>query len=196
MSAPESSPVDSVRSAPSVSASIGCFRALRKPQVVISAVRDAFFKLNPRYLVTNPVMFVAEVAAALNTAFLLRDLLTRSGQRAFEFQAAFWLWLTVLFATFAEALADASGRARAKEMRESRTNALAKRICRDGKLEIVAASQLRRGDLVLAEVGDLIPGDGEIVEGIATIDESAVTRNTCSGLCHRCIAPCARGSRS
>jgi K+-transporting ATPase ATPase B chain len=138
-------------------------------------VRDAFFKLNPRYLVTNPVMFVAEVAAALNTAFLLRDLLTRSGQRAFEFQAAFWLWLTVLFATFAEALADASGRARAKEMRESRTNALAKRICRDGKLEIVAASQLRRGDLVLAEVGDLIPGDGEIVEGIATIDESAVT---------------------
>src|SRR4051794_7943340 len=175
MLAPEISPVDSVGPAPPVSAPIGCYRVLRNPQVLLSAVRDAFLKLNPRYLVTNPVMFVAEVAAALNTAFLLRDLLTRSGQRAFEFQAAFWLWLTVLFATFAEALADASGRARAKEMRESRTNVLAKRISRDGKLEVVAASQLRRGDLVLAEAGDLIPGDGEIQEGIATIDESVVT---------------------
>src|SRR4051794_2751674 len=175
MLAPESPTAESVRAGQSVSASIGCYRALRNPQVVFSAVRDAFFKLNPRNLATNPVMFVAEAAAVLNTAFLLRDLLTRSGPRAFEFQAALWLWLTVLFATFAEALADAAGRARAKEMRESCTNVLAKRICRDGKLEIVAASQLRRGDLVIAEAGDLIPGDGEIVEGIATIDESAVT---------------------
>src|SRR5437763_9931238 len=132
MSAPESSTVDSVRAVPSRSVPIGCFRALRDPQVVFSAMRDVFFKLNPRNLVTNPVMFVAEAAAVLNTAFLLRDLLTRSGQRSFEFQAAFWLWLTVLFATFAEALADASGRARAKEMRESSTNVLAKRIITGG----------------------------------------------------------------
>ena len=107
-----------------------------------------FFQLNPRYLVTNPVMFVAEVAAAFNTAFLLRDLLTRSGQRAFEFQAAFWLWLTVLFATFAEALADASGRARAKEMRESRTNVLAKRIGRDGKLDCRRFPAPERGSCI------------------------------------------------
>ncbi len=164
-----------VRSVLPLSASTLCFRALRDPQIFIAALRDAFLKLNPRDLCTNPVMFVAEAAAVLNTVFLLRDLLTRSGQRAFEFQAAFWLWLTVLFATFAEALADASGRARAKEMREARTNVLAKRVIKGGRLEIVAASQLRRGDLVVTEAGDLIPGDGEIVEGIATIDESAVT---------------------
>src|SRR3954447_10210510 len=175
MSASESPVAYPVRSASALSSSTGCYRALRDPQIFAGALRDAFLKLNPRDLCTNPVMFVAEAAAAFNTVFLLRDLLTRSGQRAFEFQAAFWLWLTVLFATFAEALADASGRARAKEMRESRTNVLAKRISRDGKLEVVAASQLRRGDLVLAEAGDLIPGDGEIQEGIATIDESAVT---------------------
>jgi K+-transporting ATPase ATPase B chain len=166
---------DSVRSVPAPSPSASCYRALRDPQVLIGALRDAFLKLNPRDLCTNPVMFVAEAAAALNTVFLLRDLLTRSGQRGFEFQAAFWLWLTVLFATFAEALADACGRARAKDLRESRTNVLAKRIIKGGKFEIVAGSQLRRGDLVVAEAGDLIPGDGEIVEGIATIDESVVT---------------------
>lgn len=175
MSASEISAASSVRSTLSLSASSLCYQALRDPQILMAALRDAFLKLNPRDLCTNPVMFVAEVAAALNTAFLLRDLLTRSGQRAFEFQAAFWLWLTVLFATFAEALADACSRARAKEMRQSRTNVLAKRIVKGEKLEIVAASQLRRGDLVVAETGDLIPGDGEIVEGIATIDESVVT---------------------
>jgi potassium-transporting ATPase ATP-binding subunit len=175
MSAPESSAISAVRPAPSAAASIGCYRALRNPQVLLTGARHALVKLNPRDLVTNPVMFVAEAAAVLNTAFLLHDLLTRSAERSFEFQAAFWLWLTVLFGTFAEALADASGRARAKQMRESPTNVLAKRVGKDGKLEIVAASQLRRGDLVVAQAGDLIPGDGEIVEGIATIDESVVT---------------------
>jgi potassium-transporting ATPase ATP-binding subunit len=175
MSASEDPAAPSVRSTPALSAQMSCYAALRDRQVLLNAVRDAFVRLNPRYLCTNPVMFVVEAAAVLNTGFLVRDLLTRSGQRAFEFQAVLWLWLTLLFATFAEALADASGRARAKEMRQSRTNLLAKRITKSGKLETVAASQLRRGDLVVTEAGDLIPGDGEIVEGIATIDESVVT---------------------
>jgi len=175
MLASESSVGQSSQSTPAFSPTMTCYRAIRDRQVLLNALKDAFLKLNPRDLCTNPVMFVAEAAAVLNTGFLVRDLLTRSGHRAFEFQAALWLWLTVLFATFAEALADASGRARAKEMRESRTNLLAKRVTRSGKLETVAASQLRKGDLVVTETGDLIPGDGEIVEGIATIDESAVT---------------------
>lgn len=175
MLASESSAAESARSSPALPLEMSCFRTLRDPQVLLSALKNAFVRLNPRDLCTNPVMFVAEAAAVLNTAFLIRDLLTRSGQRAFEFQAALWLWLTLLFATFAEALADASGRARAKEMRESRTNLLAKRVTKSGRLETVAASQLRRGDLVVTEAGDLIPGDGEIVEGIATIDESVVT---------------------
>src|SRR3954452_18476251 len=118
MSASESPVAYPVRSASALSSSTGCYRALRDPQIVASALRDAFLKLNPRTLCTNPVMFVAEAAAALNTAFLLRDLLTRSGERAIEFQAAFWLWFTVLFATYAQALRDITGRAYAKNMRE------------------------------------------------------------------------------
>ncbi len=150
-------------------------RPLFDPEIVRRATKDSFVKLNPLTLAKNPVMFVVEVGAALTTLFLIRDLFTHGAEIAFQVQISLWLWFTVLFANFAEAMAEARGKAQADSLRKTKTDSMAKRICRKDQIEQVAASKLRAGDIVIAECGDLIPGDGEVIEGIATVDESVIT---------------------
>lgn len=142
-------------------------------KIIRRAIRDAFFKLDPRQQLKNPVMFVVAVGAVLTTISTIRDLV--SGKSAgFDLQLAVWLWFTVLFANFAEAMAEGRGKAQADALRKTRTQTLARRLV--GKREEkVAATELKRGDLVVCEAGDVIPGDGEVVEGIASVDESAIT---------------------
>jgi K+-transporting ATPase ATPase B chain len=139
------------------------------------ATRDSFVKLNPWTLVKNPVIFVVEVGAIVTTVILIRDLVAGGAENGFNLQIALWLWFTVLFANFAEAMAEARGKAQADTLRKTKTDSVAKRLLARGKTELVPASQLRAGDVVLCEAGDIIPGDGEVVEGIATVDESVIT---------------------
>ncbi len=150
-------------------------RPLFDPEILRRAFRDSVVKLNPLTLAKNPVIFVVEVAAALVTVFLFRDLFAGAGKRGFEIQIAIWLWFTVLFANFAEAMAEARGKAQAETLRKTKTDSVAKRLLPNGKIETVTASKLRSGDVVIAEAGDLIPGDGEVIDGIATVDESGIT---------------------
>lgn len=150
-------------------------RPLFDPEIVGRAVRASFAKLNPLTLLKNPVMFVVEVGAALTTVFLIRDIFNGAAGIGFSIQISLWLWFTVLFANFAEAMAEARGKAQADSLRKAKTDALAKRITGDGRIEPVPSSGLRAGDVCLCDAGDLIPGDGEVVEGIATVDESVIT---------------------
>jgi potassium-transporting ATPase ATP-binding subunit len=150
-------------------------RPLFDPEIVGRAVRASFGKLNPVTLLKNPVMFVVEMGAALTTMFLIRDIFTQAVGIGFTVQIALWLWFTVLFANFAEAMAEARGKAQADSLRKTKTDALARRMTSSGKIEQVPASALRAGDTVLCEAGELIPGDGEVIEGIATVDESVIT---------------------
>jgi K+-transporting ATPase ATPase B chain len=150
-------------------------RPLFDREIMRRALKDSFLKLNPLILVKNPVMFVVEVGAAITTLFLIRNAFAGRPELAFNLQISLWLWFTVLFANFAEAMAEARGKAQADALRKTKTDTLAKRISRGEKIEMVAASQLRAGDVVLCEVGDIIPGDGEVIEGIATVDESVIT---------------------
>lgn len=143
---------------------------------------DAFSKLDPRLLARNPVIFVTEAVSVLVTVFFLRDLFTRDGGAFFSGQIAAWLWFTVLFANFAEAVAEGRGKAQADALRKTRSDAHAKRLVDpDGKAGMkdvyqgVSALDLRVGDVVLVEPGDLIPGDGEVIEGVASVNESAIT---------------------
>ncbi|TDA70603.1 MAG: K(+)-transporting ATPase subunit B [Clostridia bacterium] len=143
--------------------------------LLVPAIKDAFAKLDPRVQWRNPVMFVVEIGALLTTIFTLRDIV--AGVRtmvALNIQLALWLWITVLFANFAEALAEGRGKAQAETLRRTRSETTAKKLC-DGRVQQIPASQLRKGDIVLVEAGDIIPGDGEVIEGIASVDESAVT---------------------
>lgn len=153
---------------------------LPAPSIVSSrilgrAIRDSFKKLNPLVLARTPVIFTVEIGAVLATLSFLWGCYVRAAHRSFEFQIALWLWLTVLFAGFVEALAEERGRAQAEALRRTKSDSLAKRLLPNGKTEIVSASKLRAGDTVIAGEGDLVPGDGEIIEGIATVDESAIT---------------------
>jgi K+-transporting ATPase ATPase B chain len=150
-------------------------RPLFDPEIAKRATRAAFGKLNPLILMKNPVMFVVEVGAALTTVFLIPDIVTGAGGVGFSLQIALWLWFTVLFANFAEAMAEARGKAQADSLRRTKTDAVAKRLTSAGKIELVPASTLRADDVVVCEAGDLIPGDGEVVDGIATVDESVIT---------------------
>jgi potassium-transporting ATPase ATP-binding subunit len=151
-------------------------RPLFDPEIVRRATKDCFAKLNPFTLLKNPVMFVVEVGAALVTVFLLRDVFGGiAGKTGFELQIALWLWFTVLFANFAEAMAEARGKAQADTLRKTKTDSMANRICKNGNIEVVPASKLRAGDIVVAKAGELIPGDGDVIEGIATVDESVIT---------------------
>jgi potassium-transporting ATPase ATP-binding subunit len=150
-------------------------RPLFDPEIVGRASRASFAKLNPVTLMKNPVMFVVEVGAALTTIFFIRDIFTPAGFSGFTFQIALWLWFTVLFANFAEAMAEARGKAQADTLRKTKTDVLAKRLTSAGKVEEVPGTSLRAGDVVLCEAGNLIPGDGEVIEGIATVDESVIT---------------------
>jgi potassium-transporting ATPase ATP-binding subunit len=150
-------------------------RPLFDPEIVRRATRASFAKLNPVTLAKNPVMFVVEVGAALTTVFLIRDAFTGGAEIGFSLQISLWLWFTVLFANFAEAMAEARGKAQADTLRKTRTDAVAKRCLANGQIEPVPGSALRVGDVVVCDAGDLIPGDGEVAEGIATVDESVIT---------------------
>jgi len=150
--------------------------ALFDGAILARASRDAFVKLNPARLIRNPVIFVTEVVAVLVTVLAIRNLAT-GVPASFPFSIAAWLWLTVLFATFAEAVAEGRGRARAESLRRARSDLMAKVItsATDRRPTSTPASALRKGTLVLVETGDLIPSDGEIIEGVASVNESAVT---------------------
>ncbi len=151
-------------------------RPLFDPEILRRALKDAFFKLNPAALMKNPVIFVVEVGALLTTVFLIRDAIAGKPGIGFEFQIVLWLWFTVLFATFAEAMAEARGKAQAESLRKTKTDAVANRmIAGTDRYEKVPSSHLRAGDVVRCSAGELIPGDGEVIEGIATVDESVIT---------------------
>src|SRR6266478_690217 len=136
-------------------------RPLFDPEIVRRATTESFMKLNPRIVAKNPVMFVVEVGAALTTVFVIKDAVTGAGGLLFGIQISLWLWFTVLFANFAEAMAEARGKAQADTLRRTKTDTVAKKILSNGKFDMVAASQLRAGDVVFVEAGYLIPGDGE-----------------------------------
>ncbi len=154
---------------------LGRSRPLFDPEIAGRAFRASFVKLNPLTLAKNPVMFVVEAGAALTTVFLIRDLFSGGGAIGFQIQITLWLWFTVVFANFAEAMAEARGKAQAETLRKSKTDSIAKRVVSGGKVEQVAASALRAGDVVIVDAGELIPGDGEVIDGIATVDESVIT---------------------
>src|SRR5713101_3063602 len=120
-------------------------------------------------------MFVVEVGAALLTIQLVRNASNHTHAFAFEFQITLWLWFTVLFANFAEAMAEGRGKAQAETLRKARAETVAHRLRADGTLDAVPSSKLRSGDIVLASAGEFIPGDGEVIEGVASVDESAIT---------------------
>src|ERR1700723_3324426 len=139
------------------------------------AVKDSFVKLNPRTLMKNPVMFVVEVGSVITSVELVNDLLRHNGNFGFELQITLWLWFTVLFANFAEAMAEGRGKAQAETLRKARLETMAKRMKPDGLLEEVPGSKLRVGDMVVVSASEFVPGDGEVVIGVASVDESAIT---------------------
>lgn len=157
-------------------------RPLFDPAIVRRAVRDAFVKLGPKHMVRNPVMFVVLVGSSYTTLVFARDVIQGRPDWGFTLQLAIWLWFTVLFANFAEAMAEGRGKAQADTLRKSRTQTSAKRLHATSAANInherydeVNAESLRRGDLVLCLPGDIIPGDGEVIDGVASVDESAIT---------------------
>src|SRR5499426_3196911 len=151
--------------------------ALFDPKIVMPAIGQAFVKLDPRTLIKNPVMFVLEVVTALTTVILLRDLVTGGANLGFEFQIVLWLWFTVLFANFAEAVAEGRGKAQADALRRTRTETQAKLLtgADRGSYRLVPGTSLKVGDVVLVEAGDTIPSDGEVIEGVASVNEAAIT---------------------
>jgi potassium-transporting ATPase ATP-binding subunit len=150
-------------------------RPLFDPEILRRAIKESFVKLNPRIVAKNPVMFVVEVGAALTTIFVIKDAFAGVHDTFFGVQIALWLWFTVLFANFAEAMAEARGKAQADNLRKTKTDTIARKILPDDKFDMVPASQLRSGDCVFCEAGYVIPGDGEVIEGVASVDESVIT---------------------
>src|SRR5579862_4738947 len=146
-------------------------KAIWEWKIVRRAAWDALVKLDPRKMMGNPVMFVVEIGSVITTALLFK------GGAAFSFnlQITLWLWFTVLFANFAEAMAEGRGKAQAETLRRARSETIAKRIVCEGTIEEIASAKLRAGDLVSVSAGELIPGDGEVIVGVASVDESAIT---------------------
>lgn len=146
-------------------------------RILVPAVGGAFKKLNPRTLAKNPVMFVVGVVSVLTTILFVKDIVTGAGNLGFSFQIILWLWFTVLFANFAEAVAEGRGKAQADSLRRSRTETQAKLLTNGGSdsIELVPGNSLKVGDIVLVEAGDIIPSDGEIIEGIVSVNEAAIT---------------------
>jgi K+-transporting ATPase ATPase B chain len=143
--------------------------------IVQPAIVESFRKLDPRVQIKNPVMFIVEVGSLVTTMVWIQEVLSGTGQPLFTGQVAFWLWFTVIFANFAEAMAEGRGKAQAATLRKAKTETTAVRLLPDGRHETVNASSLRAGDIVRVEAGQMIPGDGEITEGVASVDESAIT---------------------
>ncbi len=150
-------------------------RPLFDPEIVRRATKESFVKLNPMKVAKNPVMFVVEVGAALTTIYVIKDAVTGAGNLLFGVQIALWLWFTVVFANFAEAMAEARGKAQADALRKTKTDTVAHKVLPNGKFEMVPSTQLRAGDVVYCEAGYLIPGDGEVIDGVASVDESVIT---------------------
>jgi potassium-transporting ATPase ATP-binding subunit len=146
------------------------------PKIVLPAIGASFTKLDPRLMLKNPVMFVVEIVAALTTVIFLRDLVTGGANLGFTFQIILWLWFTVLFANFAEAVAEGRGKAQAESLRKTRTESQAKLLSgSNGTYRLVPGTSLKVGDVVLVEAGDTIPSDGEVIEGVASVNEAAIT---------------------
>jgi K+-transporting ATPase ATPase B chain len=151
--------------------------SLFAPEILKPAVWESFKKLAPHLVIKNPVMFVVEIGSVLTTLILFRDLFAPTPQSQpiwFTANVAVWLWFTVVFANFAEAVAEGRGKAQAANLRKMRKETTARRVVK-GKEEHVPASMLRKGDVVVVEAGEFVPGDGEVIEGIASVDESAIT---------------------
>jgi K+-transporting ATPase ATPase B chain len=150
-------------------------KLLGDKRIVSRAMLDSLAKLDPRKMVKNPVMFVVEVGAVLTTIELAKDALHHTAHFGFGLQITLWLWFTVLFANFAEAMAEGRGKAQAETLRKSRAETQAHRVRADGTTESAPSSTLRSGDIVVVSAGEFIPGDGEVIEGVASVDESAIT---------------------
>ena len=153
-------------------------RSLFDPEIVRPAIWESFRKLVPQHVIKNPVMFVVEIGSVLTTLILVRDLFapTPGSQPLwFTFNVSFWLWFTVVFANFAEAVAEGRGKAQAATLRKMRQETTARKLTNGKREETVPASALRKGDIVVVEAGEIIPGDGDVIEGIASVDESAIT---------------------
>jgi len=147
-------------------------KAVWEWKIVLNAIKDALLKLNPRKMMGNPVMFVVEIGSVITTVLLFKG----GSDFKFNLQITLWLWFTVLFANFAEAMAEGRGKAQADTLRRARSETMANRILgNDGRIEQVPSSKLRADDLVFVSAGEFIPSDGEIVEGVASVDESAIT---------------------
>jgi K+-transporting ATPase ATPase B chain len=150
-------------------------QSLWNPAILRQAVIGAFTKLNPRLMVKNPVMFVVEVGSVLTSALVISDLVRHQAGISFNLQITLWLWFTVLFANFAEAMAEGRGKAQADTLRRAKGETMAYRYLTDGSVESVSSAQLRSGDIIKVEAGQFIAGDGEVIEGVASVDESAIT---------------------
>jgi potassium-transporting ATPase ATP-binding subunit len=150
-------------------------RSLFDRQIIARAFADSFRKLDPRWQARNPVMFVVEVGAAATTVFFIRDVVRHGGSPGFDFAIAAWLWFTVLFANFAEAVAEGRGKAQADTLRRTKSDTFARLLRADGTEERVASTSLRKGDRYVVEANEIVPADGDVLEGAATIDESAIT---------------------
>src|SRR5271169_3117143 len=146
-------------------------RPLFDPVIVMPAIVESFKKLNPLHMCKNPVMFVTEVGAALTTV----DYFCTSDSKVFVAQIAIWLWFTVIFANFAEAMAEGRGKAQADTLRKSRTKSVGRKLMPDGSIQTVPAESLRKGDIFVVTANELIAADGEIIEGAASVNESAIT---------------------
>src|SRR3954470_20073176 len=147
-------------------------KAIWEWKIVVNAIKDALLKLDPRTMMGNPVMLVVEIGSVITTVLLFK------GGAAFKFnlQITLWLWFTVLFANFAEAMAEGRGKAQADTLRKARSETMASRLLStSGQVEKVPSSRLRAGDLVFVSAGEFVPSDGEITEGVASVDESAIT---------------------
>jgi K+-transporting ATPase ATPase B chain len=150
-------------------------RSLWDTKIVRRALVDALAKLNPRTMMKNPVMFVVEIGSVITSIYLFRDIAAHKHAFGFNLQITLWLWFTVLFANFAEAMAEGRGKAQADALRRAKSETTAVRYLANGKTEEVPSSQLRSGDVVYVIAGSMIPGDGEVIEGVASVDESAIT---------------------
>src|SRR5580704_7419580 len=144
-------------------------------KILRNAIIDSFWKLDPRLMVKNPVMFVVEVGAVITLVVLVADIVQHTGNFRFGLQITLWLWFTVLFANFAEAMAEGRGKAQAETLRKARAETEARKLREDGTTELLPSSKLRSGDVVVVAACEFIPGDGEVIEGVASVDESAIT---------------------
>jgi K+-transporting ATPase ATPase B chain len=150
-------------------------RSLFDRSIVVRAIGDSFKKLDPRWQVRNPVMFVVEVGALVTSYFFVRDLVRHTGNSGFDFAISAWLWFTVLFANFAEAVAEGRGKAQADFLRRTKSDTTARLLLDGGAEEVVPSTSLRKGDRFVVVAGEIVAADGEVLEGAATVDESAIT---------------------